>query len=135
MSTQGPKRRKRFELARFLDPDIDVRPIRLIIGDLHALCASARSVGWRLAMPRLGLRTFVSRLRALRLEALTAADVSEGLLPLLDTPDMPKRLRDAIADVAVRSHAVPVTDLLQSPHAEVRMAAILEGNARGSVAC
>lgn len=125
MTVRPSTRRKAFDLALFLDPEIDRRPIQLTLSDLRSMCLTARSIGWRNALPRLGLRTIVGRLRAMRLGALTVEDVSEGLLPTLDTPGMPQRLRDTIVDVAVRSGVVSYRDLLQSPHAEVRMAAIL----------
>ena len=125
MTVRPSTRRRAFDLALFLDPEIDRRPIQLTLSHLRSMCLTARSIGWRNALPRLGLRTIVGRLRAMRLDSLTAEDVSEDLLPMLDTPDMPQRLRDTIVDVAVRSGVVSRSVLLASPHAEVRMAAML----------
>lgn len=125
MTVRLSTRHRAFDLALFLDPEIDRRPIQLTLSDLRSMCLTARSVGWRNALPRLGLRTIIGRLRAMCLGALTEEDVAQGLLPMLDTPDMPQRLRDTIVDVAVRSGVVSRSDLLESPHAEVRMRAML----------
>lgn len=134
MTVRSSTRRRAFDLALFLDPEIDRRPIQLTLSHLRSMCLTARGVGWRNALPRLGLRTIIGRLRAMRLDALTVEDVAEGLLPMLDTPDMPQRLRDTIVDVAMRSRVVPNDDLLQSPHAEVRMAALLASAAERDTA-
>lgn len=125
MTVRPSTRHRTFDLALFLDPEIDRRPIQLTLSDLRSMCLTARSVGWRNALPRLGLRTIIGRLRAMRLGALTEEDVAQGLLPMLDTPDMPQRLRDTIVDVVVRSGVVSHSDLLESPHTEVRVAAML----------